>query len=485
MQKCLVFMCGKNCEKYVSSALESVIFQTHNDTSILFIDDNSDDKTGEIAKNILNNHFNGKHFFIKNTVNFGKARNASIHLRQFISDFDFIAIVDADDQLTKSTALEEICNQYESGYDVVWTDYMTDTGFIGGNSELNNLISARGQGWKTSHLFTFRSILLENISESYFQDEFGEWITSACDFAIAYPILDQTRRWKYIPSVFYRYTTKNPNSHHNKCKNSHGLSSLSQIKSANKILGKQPLPCKRWLTGESGALNDTLNKNYNESIIKTNNILKILGTQIAWDIAMAIKISNRFEKIINLHANYGCQLDTNSMQHISELFNKLGRNCKVMTIGASKISSEISCIAEITGTQIVHAFHERNIASGASEKLSFLDIKHDTFFVESISVGFEKIDATYPDIRSIDDFFDLIIIGDDFLRNGINSIAMSLPFLIEKFKDGRAFFVFWGPSYKNKFQELINFWKGIAPDFIFEANYMNGNAIFVSSNQNT
>lgn len=483
MQKCLVFMCGKNCEQYVSSALESIIFQTHTDTSILFIDDNSEDKTEELAKTILGRYFNEKHFFIKNTTTFGKARNASVHLRNFVREFDFIAIIDADDQLAKSTALEEISHQYESGYDVVWTDYVTDNGFIGGNSELNNLISARGQGWKTSHLFTFRSILFENIDESYFQDEFGEWITSACDFAIAYPILDQTRRWKYIPSVFYRYTTKNPNSHHNNCKKARGLSSLSQIESAKKILKKAPLPCKRWLAGESGALNDTLNKNHNELITKTNNTLNILNNKISWDIATAIKISNRFAKIINFHTNYGCNLDTNSMQNLIDLIDQFGADGKIMSIGASKISVEISCITEVTGTQTLHALHERSIASEVSDKLSFLNIKHDTFFTEPISIGFENIDAMYPDVRSIDDFFDLIIIGDDFLRYGIDSIAISLPFLIEKFRGERAFFIFWGPSYKNKFQNLVSFWKKIAPDFIFETNYMNGDAIFVSSGQ--
>lgn len=245
----LIYMTARNCERYIGDSLRSLASQTLDNLHVLFIDDASDDATGSIASGMLTRLFPGRHSFIRNDSPWGKARNAHVHLRALAPDFTFIAILDGDDQLIAPDILARIAELYARGVDVVWTNYVTDQNKAGHCGPLDPRRSPREQSWKSSHFFTFRSELLGNVGESYFKDENDAWFMSACDWAIAYPILDQTRRYHYIPENAYRYTTSNPHSHHNSDPNNPPkggkFTSALQKHNAEQVLNKPPLPCVR------------------------------------------------------------------------------------------------------------------------------------------------------------------------------------------------------------------------------------------------
>lgn len=247
--RALIYMTARNCERYVGDSLRRLACQTHDDLHVLFIDDASDDATGSIASGLLAELFPGRHSFIRNDIPWGKARNAHVHLRALAPDFTFIAILDGDDQLIAPDILARIAEQYARGMDVVWTNYVTDQNKVGHCGPLDPRRSPREQGWKSSHFFTFRAELLGNVGENYFKDENDAWFMSACDWAIAYPILDQTRRYHYIPENAYRYTTSNPHSHHNSDPDNPPqagkFTSALQKHNAQQVLNKPPLPCVR------------------------------------------------------------------------------------------------------------------------------------------------------------------------------------------------------------------------------------------------
>jgi hypothetical protein len=249
-------MSGRNCERYVPAAIDSLMWQTHPAVHVLFVDDASTDATADLAQAALDAHFPGRHTMVRNLESWGKARNAHVHLRAVLSKGDFVAIVDADDQLARADALALLATEYESGHDVVWTRYETDAGAVGKTGPLDPFNAPRIQGWKTSHLFSFRAPLFESVPESYLRDDQGEWFRAACDFAIAYPVLDQTRRYKHLPLVAYRYTASNPASHHNSDPQAQGLNSTRQMAAARQVLAKPPLPCRRWVFGEHPAADE-------------------------------------------------------------------------------------------------------------------------------------------------------------------------------------------------------------------------------------
>lgn len=238
----LMFMTGRNCAPYVREAIQSVARQTHPNVHVLFIDDCSDDDTADAAQAALSELLPGRFELVRNPERVGKACNASTHLRRAAREHDIVAVLDADDFLLDVTVLAQLAHAYRQGHDVVWTNYLTDHGRFGGNGPLDRNKSPRAQRWLTSHLFSFRASLLETVPEEYFQHPDGNWLDAACDLAIAYPILDQTRRYQYIPVHAYRYTESNPQSHHNQAAERQTLSSPKQRACAQIVLSKAPLP---------------------------------------------------------------------------------------------------------------------------------------------------------------------------------------------------------------------------------------------------
>lgn len=240
--RALAFISASNCERYIEKTLISIARQSFKNIRVLLINDASTDRTRLIALQTLNNLFQDRFTYVENNLNLGKAHNAYTYIRNEESDFVFI--VDGDDYLIDSDIIEIFSKLYLNKLDVVWSNYITSNGYIGHCAKLDSNLHPRNQTWRTSHLFSFRLSLFKNIPCNYFKDQNNDWIMSACDQAIAYPILDQTRRYRYVDRLSYCYTIDNPNSHHNKNKRDGvilGFDSVTQRINAKIIQSKEPM----------------------------------------------------------------------------------------------------------------------------------------------------------------------------------------------------------------------------------------------------
>lgn len=238
----LIFMTGRNCADYIGRAVSSIADQRYANTTILYVDDASEDDSYAVAAKHSEQRMQGRYVLRRNPERLGKAYSSSTHLREVSRGFDIVGVVDADDCLVDHGIISAIVDCYKSGKHAVWTNYVTDRNGLGGNGPLLLDRSPRAQRWSTSHFFTFKADLLQNVPAHYFQHPDGSWLDAACDFALAYPILDQTRQYQFIPVRAYQYTETNPRSHHNQSPEAVGLSSPRQIECARTVLKKAPLP---------------------------------------------------------------------------------------------------------------------------------------------------------------------------------------------------------------------------------------------------
>ena len=127
-----------NGEKYIEDLIISLRNQTLADIEIIFVDDGSEDKTGEIIKNYIQQDDRIKYFYQKNQGG-GAARNLGISKAKG----DYLICLDSDD-LYENTLIEDLYKQAEkTNADIVICKYKIwnqTTGRISENKGINHKI---------------------------------------------------------------------------------------------------------------------------------------------------------------------------------------------------------------------------------------------------------------------------------------------------------------------------------------------------------
>ncbi|MQB42728.1 glycosyltransferase family 2 protein [Rhizobium sp. ICMP 5592] len=427
--KALIFMTARDCEMYVRQSLASLSRQTLDDQHVLFIDDRSDDDTGVIAAELLNDLFPNRHTFIRNETRLGKSRNVWEHLRPRTKMAEFIAVLDGDDQLIIPNILERMSESYAGGQDVVWTNFVTDGGGVGGNGALDPNLSPRRQGWKTSHLFSFRASLLDNVPEGYLRDDAGQWFMAACDIALALPILDQTRRYEFIPVNAHRYTATNPYSHHNLDPQSRGLNSTAQQRSAQEVFNKPPLPLTRPAkTAATQVVANVATEHHSSAISTTADAAQ------AWQETAGQILVAGYPTLLDAQSAAGRDMLT-PMQiwALRRAALSRGDTPNILHIGAprsalalasilSGLDAGLNCLC--LSPEQVGDMEARFMASGLTEGISIIES-------EAANINFEEFSAAFPDTRQISDDikFDLVVVDLWNTSYPAESALVALPAL--------------------------------------------------------
>jgi len=390
----LVFMSGRNCATYVEHAIRSVSRQTHELVHVLLVDDCSDDDTWEKAEAALMREMPGRYTLIRNPRQMGKAYNASVHLRPLAAQHDIVAVLDADDALIDLTVFAQLAAAYRDGADVVWTNFITDQGRFGCSGPLDPGKSPRLQRWLTSHLFSFRASLMANVPEHYFQYPDGRWLDAACDFALAYPMLDQTRRYRFIPIHAYRYTESNPESHHNQAQERQSLSSPKQRQCAQVVLSHPPLPrldqkeAPPAAPGHTGQRHD-------------------LAT--AWETACAVQLLQTLPTLLD-HIDV-TQLQEVDAMLLTEWHQRLHRipEPKVLIGGSGKQAAALHCLVTQLGGHVTHwQAHAADQTSAAEQSAHIVSTPWAEYVLGN--------DTAYlPEIGAIEHLapFDMVVLETD------------------------------------------------------------------------
>lgn len=434
----LIFMTGRNCAPYAARAVESIARQTLKDVHILYVDDVSDDGTADVARAALEKHFPDRHTLIVNETRFGKARNASEHLRPLVDKATFVGVVDADDQLIEPRVLEGMKSLYDAGKDVVWTNFALDNGHVGRNGELDPNLSPRVQGWKTSHFFSFRAELFANIPEDYFKDSEGAWLQAACDIAIAFPILDQTRRYQFIAANTYLYTSTNPQSHHNLDPASDGLNSTIQQKSAQEVIRKTPLPLIRPVQAEEQQKTApiTSTASTGPQTPDTRNVTAATSAHTWSDITGHLVVEET-PAIINAMAYCGpLRLSPEQIWSLRGIMATRQENASVLHVGSTRTALTLACLVAGSSRHLTCLCASHTEAEELDLRLRLSGVKDGVEIVVSkpTTIGFNDIKGVFPDPRNLDEAIKFEMVVVDFSTSippdsAIVSLSALAPYL--------------------------------------------------------
>jgi hypothetical protein len=508
--RALIFMTGRNCAAYVTAALESLVWQTHAPLHVLFVDDGSDDGTADVAAHVLGQHFDGRHTLVRNGQRWGKARNAHVHLRAALHEGDFVAVLDADDQLIRATAVAELAAEYAAGFDVVWTTYETDTGLVGGNGPLDPLRPPRGQGWRSSHFFSFRAELLHAVSEDYFQDERGDWLQAACDLAIAYPVLDQTRRWRYLPLRSYRYTASNPASHHNQDPQSRGFNSRAQQRAAEIVLAKPALPCRRWLLAEHGAADHALALALQRVAPASPAAVAVPGVAPAagappqapaqapadaWTQTAAATLAARCPALLNLALDgQGAAPDAALLWRWWQWLQRgaaapgaaqgSAAAPRVLEIGAGALTPLLHALVHGLGGRITSVCADRDAALALYARLHNAGLDAEVLHAPLAEAEFDGVQARFPDLAALPEDaagYDVAIVGTGCSPDGARAALLALPMLAPRLAAEGFRVCLWSPDDPAPLREAQASWERAAPDLVYSARALAGTSLIVHS----
>ena len=180
----------------------SLINQTDDNWSAIIIDDISTDDTYSVASQLRSDKFS----IVKNETKKFALRNIVETARKFQESSDtIIAVIDGDDSLCNPETVALLRDAYSHGHDVVWTAHAWDINGLNISKKMPPKVDPYGWPWCSSHLRTFKSSLLKDVSNKNFYDFNGEWFKRGYDQALMLPLLHVSKSRHFIEEVCYRY----------------------------------------------------------------------------------------------------------------------------------------------------------------------------------------------------------------------------------------------------------------------------------------
>jgi hypothetical protein len=124
-------------------------------------------------------------------------------------DEDVIALLDGDDELKGTHALEPIRAAYANKN--IWLTYGSYEKMSGDKTTFNGRYKpsadVRRVRWHATHLKTFRYGLWRHLPEQAMKGSDGTWLTTCSDVAVMLPLLEMAglNRTRFVEQIVYRY----------------------------------------------------------------------------------------------------------------------------------------------------------------------------------------------------------------------------------------------------------------------------------------
>lgn len=206
--------------EWIDQYFNSLISQTYNNWTLIYIDDNSDDGTFERMQSLIaNNGLNKRAILIRNKQRHGHLCN-QYNAINACDPNSIIIIIDGDDWLAHEHVFEKINQIYQNEniwltYGQFWYLKKDKKGLcksIAPEIIKNNAI--RTISWRTSHLRTFYAGLFQQIHLADLLYH-GRFFPKCADVATMFAMVEMaSSHIKFNDEILYIYNDNNPLSFH-------------------------------------------------------------------------------------------------------------------------------------------------------------------------------------------------------------------------------------------------------------------------------
>lgn len=205
-----------NSVQWIGRTLASIEQQTYPHVEVCIVDDAS---TLQGQREIIETFCqkNRWHKIFK-TVNQGSLHSIVVGIQMLnCQDDDVIVIVDGDDWLYDSHALEKVAKVYEEeSIFLTYGNYITHPPSFSGNpmrpdKEIIDKKLYRRQPFVFSHLRTYKGVLWRHLKDEDLRDDQGEYFRVAGDLVTMWPLIEMAgHRFRSIEDILYVYNVSNP-----------------------------------------------------------------------------------------------------------------------------------------------------------------------------------------------------------------------------------------------------------------------------------
>jgi glycosyltransferase involved in cell wall biosynthesis len=211
----VVVIASYNNKNWYKKNLDSVFMQTYKNYDVIYVDDCSSDRTGDLVEQYVKEQRQEQHVtVIKNKEHKGAMANYYGAVNS-CDDASIIVQLDGDDWLAYDQVLHLLNKVYSDSN--VWLTYGQFKKYPSGKKGFckevpSKIIEAnefRSYKWVTSALRTFYAGLFKLIKKEDLLID-GEFFPMTHDLAIMFPMLEMAgSRIKFIPDVLYIYNRAN------------------------------------------------------------------------------------------------------------------------------------------------------------------------------------------------------------------------------------------------------------------------------------
>jgi glycosyltransferase involved in cell wall biosynthesis len=217
VNKIAVTIPSYNNRRWYTRNLSSVLAQNYRNFRVIYIDDCSTDRTGELVEKVIADRNAGNLVsLIRNPARIGALGNLYNTIHN-CDDDEIVILLDGDDWLAHDGVLAKINEAYADpdcwmtyGQYLSWPDNM-----LGYSREIATEIidtnTFRENEWCSSHLRSFYAWLFKLIKLEDLISPEGTFYDMAWDQAVMFPLLEMSgHRAKFISDVLYIYNAANP-----------------------------------------------------------------------------------------------------------------------------------------------------------------------------------------------------------------------------------------------------------------------------------